>query len=292
MGKKRKTWTDLLNQTDAFEIYQYLYNIALSRITWEGLPRGLNSYMLETNLIENGSVAFYYDKNLGMTVALPWSEAGTPNIYNLPQTIRLTGNNGYYSESIDVEDVVFLDNTFNRSATIDTIHKFTNKLYEVSRTCDVNVLMQKVPYLIACSEDDVASIRMLLSKVQDNELVCIGDKSLSDVERLEVLQTNAEFKCLDMSDYANYLMSEFLTRIGIDNTNIDKKERVNTLEVKSNNDLINLNRNAFIKSREKFLIEIQERQNNGEFLDIKGINFKWNSGGNEECTVTQTIEEQ
>ena len=74
-----------------------------------------------------------------------------------------------------------------------------------------------------------------------------------------------------------------LTFLGIDNANTDKKERLITDEVESNNELIYFYLNCFYKTRKKACDEINKKFFNGE----EKIKIKVNKNINELLKLTE-----
>ena len=76
-----------------------------------------------------------------------------------------------------------------------------------------------------------------------------GSKQFDLNNRLSVLKTDAPFLLDKLQLYKHDVWCEALTFLGINNANTDKKERLITDEVNSNNELINYYLNCFYKTR-------------------------------------------
>ena len=76
-----------------------------------------------------------------------------------------------------------------------------------------------------------------------------GNKQFDISNKLNVLKTDAPYLIDKLEDHKHEIWNEALTFLGINNANTDKKERLITSEVESNDDLINYYLNCFYKTR-------------------------------------------
>lgn len=63
----------------------------------------------------------------------------------------------------------------------------------------------------------------------------------------------------DLRNEKNSIMNEFLTFIGINNVNINKKERLVEAEAEANNELISLDLNMFLNKRKEAISIINNK---------------------------------
>jgi hypothetical protein len=85
-----------------------------------------------------------------------------------------------------------------------------------------------------------------------------GNKQFDISNKLNVLKTDAPYLIDKLELHKHELWNEALTFLGIDNANTDKKERLITDEVESNNDLITYYLNCFYKTRKQAVDLINE----------------------------------
>jgi hypothetical protein len=103
-----------------------------------------------------------------------------------------------------------------------------------------------------------------LQQVKEFKFAIFGRKGLS-VGSNDILDTKAEYLLDKLQDHKNSLMNELLTFLGINNNNVNKRERVIVDEVNANNDFILVNIDHMFDEREKAAEEI----NNKFGLEIK-----------------------
>lgn len=252
----------LINNRTMQDYFDRLSLIATSIFTWEGLDEiGGDSRFLEQCLFKYGRACFIKDKELGyMTINANPSDK--LNHYNLP--VRINAWSVGYSKNYDFDDCVYIMNNEMQLPTISTIELFALRLYEAERTIDVNIKAQKTPVLIEGDAKSMLTLKNLYMKFSGNEPFIFGNKNFNLDKALNVLKTDAPFIADKLQDYKHEVWNECLTFLGINNANTDKKERLVTDEVNSNNDLIKFYFNCFYKTRKKACDEINKKYFNGK----------------------------
>ena len=252
----------LINNRTYTNYFNRLTLIATSIFTWEGLDEiGGNSRFLEQCLFTYGQACFIKDKELGyMTINANPSDK--LNHYNLP--VRINAWSVGYSKNYDFDECVYIMNNEMQLPTMETIELFALRLYEAERTIDVNIKAQKTPVLIEGDAKSMITLKNLYAKFSGNEPFIFGNKKFNLDKALNVLKTDAPFIADKLQDYKHEVWNECLTFLGINNANTDKKERLVTDEVNSNNDLIKFYFNCFYKTRKKACDEINKKYFGGK----------------------------
>ena len=261
--------------------------LATSLFTWEGLDEIAGtgaSRFLELSLYEYGRACFIKDDELGY-MALRVNPSDTFNVYMLPTKVQAWSIG--YQKNFDFDDVVYIMNNELQVPTARTINQFAYRLYETERTIDVNLIAQKTPVLIEGDTKTILTLKNVYMQYSGNTPFIFGSKAFDVSNKLNVLNTNAPYLIDKLELHKHEIWNECLTFLGIDNANTDKKERLITDEVESNNEVINYYLNCFYKTRKKACDEINERygldiklQLNKEVLDLlktsedKIIDFK------------------
>ena len=86
-----------------------------------------------------------------------------------------------------------------------------------------------------------------------------GNKQFDISNKLNVLKTDAPYIIDKLDLHKHQIFNDALTVLGIDNANTDKKERLITNEVESNDQLITYYLNCYYKTRKKACDEINEK---------------------------------
>lgn len=246
------TYIDYLNR---------LKKIAISLFEWSGLPESMDARFLEFCLYYTGQAALLKNED-GIFINTKACTAGDINIYELPTSINCysVGYNktkkvydGFVVDGIEPSEyAVHVLNNQDRSATAYTIELFAYRLYLAQRTADTNVSVNRMPFIITTDENQRLTMENLFNQIDANKPAIFGDKdTMSNLkEAVKVLPTNPPFIADKLLDYKKQIFNEALEFLGI-NYLSEKKERLISNEVNSNNELINLNLQSYLIPRQK-----------------------------------------
>lgn len=260
MGKLKETdLAMIINNQTYINYLDRLKLIACSLFTWEGLDEAAGfgaSRFLEMSLYENGRACFVKDKDLGY-LALKVNPSDKLNVYNLPEKV-LAWSIGY-SKNYKFDDIVYIMNNLLELPTSTTINLFAYRLYETERTIDTNLIAQKTPVLIEGDTKTILTLKNTYMSFAGNTPFIFGNKDYNINQKLNALKTDAPYLIDKLETHKHEIWNEALTFLGIDNANTDKKERLITDEVESNNELINYYLNCFYKTRKQACDMINEK---------------------------------
>ena len=275
---KKMTETDIAMNINNLTYIDYLNRlklIATSLFTWKGLDEVAGfgaSRFLELVLYENGRACFVKDKEKGY-LALRVNPSDKLNVYMLPEKV-LAWSLGYNKDYL-FDDVIYIMNNNLEIPTSQSLQLFAYRLYETERTIDTNLIAQKTPVLIEGDTKTILTLKNVYMQYSGNTPFIFGNKQFDISNKLNVLKTDAPYLIDKLEDHKHEIWNEALTYLGIDNANTDKKERLITSEVESNDDLINYYLNCFYKTRKDACDRINEKYNlnvelslNKEILDL------------------------
>lgn len=235
---------DLLND--------YWKNIAINIFEWKGLEEispSLTSEIIEETLFDKGSCLFFKDDNLGY-MALPVAPANKLNVYRKPTNFRAIGNN--YTKEYTIDNSVLIKNNTLKKATFDIVDYYTSKLADIELTKDLHRNAHKTPIVLETTEDTLLTAKNIFKKIHANEPVIFKNRTRGEGEvGVSVLNANVPYindKLED--DYHNY-EARILTALGLDNYVEDKKERVQSAEVESQQEYIISSFRASLNERKK-----------------------------------------
>ena len=255
----------LINNRTMIDYLDRFRMLATSLFTWENLDKYAGtgaSRFLEQSLYENGRACFVKDSELGY-LALRVNRSDKLNIYMLPTRVMAWSIG--YNKDYDFDDVVYIMNNELMKPTMAIVELFANRLYETERTIDTNLIAQKTPVLIEGDTKTILTLKNVYMQYSGNTPFIFGNKQFDIANKLNVLKTDAPFIIDKLDIHKHQIFNEALTVLGINNANTDKRERLITDEVQSNDQLINYYLNCFYKTRKKACDEINEKYG----LDIK-----------------------
>lgn len=255
----------LINNRTMIDYLDRFRMLATSLFTWENLDKYAGtgaSRFLEQSLYENGRACFVKDDELGY-LALKVNPSDKLNVYMLPTRVMAWSIG--YNKDYDFDDVVYIMNNELMKPTMAIMELFATRMYETERTIDNNLIAQKTPILIEGDTKTILTLKNVYMQYSGNTPFIFGNKQFDISNKLNVLKTDAPYLIDKLDLHKHQIFNEALTVLGINNANMDKKERLITDEVESNDQLINYYLNCFYKTRKKACDEINEKYG----LDIK-----------------------
>lgn len=240
-----------LNNMTYTDYYYRLMLLARSVFKWENLPNGIDEKWIEDFLYNQGHCIFFKDKNFGFVVAQ--ANLGRPNNYNEPTEITPIFNTcAEQFETKQLEngkDCILIRNNDIMLPTRYTINLFALRLTDIQRTIDVNIKAQKTPVIVKCSDRQKKSFQAAIEQREDNQITIYGDKDL-DTSNIDTLKTEAPIVFDKLQQHKHTIWNECMTFLGINNANMDKRERLVDDEVQANNEQIELSAEVMLKSRQ------------------------------------------
>ncbi len=246
-----------ITQLTFFDYYYYLAEMAQTVYEWHGLPDGIDPKHIERYLFNEGSCMFFKDSNFGWMVTKCLHE-GELNYYDDPTELFPVATNYMEVRSYTPgEDCVFIQNNKYRTPTCRTTRLYAARLAEMQRTADINIVAQKTPVIVKGSDKQRLSLKAVIKQWFGNEPLIFGDKTL-DTTEMKVLNTAAPVVFDRLTIEKNKLMNEYMTRIGVNNANTDKRERLVDDEVQANNAQIEISGFTRLEPRERAAEEISK----------------------------------
>ena len=238
--------------------FMRLSNIAVSIFEWKNLPETVDARFLEMSIFRNGMCLFFEDPVIGY-LALPCAIGGKLNVYNIPTMRRAFAANGYYAMRDESNSVIIYHNYFHDVPTWD-VEMFAQRLAEYQRTIDVNVGAQKTPVLLACDDDQKASVENAYLSYSGNTPVIVANKAMNP-NMITVLKTDAPFVADAIEELRVMVWNDAMSYLGVSNVNVTKKERLITDEVQRNMGGVLASRNSPLQMRRQAADEINKMFN-------------------------------
>lgn len=257
MARKRANLTDLLNNLTFRSLYEKYKLIAINAFEWDGLPDGIQERHIEQQLFNRGKAIFYRSPGKGF-MCLECQDSGQVNVYGDP--LGYVAHGIAHQERVAADQCVIIENNKLRIPTEPTIMFYVNKLTEAERTMDVNIKACKTPVVFACDDKDILSFKRIFQQVDGNVPAIYADRGLN-MDSIQAFQTGVKFLGKELQDYSNSVENKLLTFLGMNNTPVDKKERLITDEARSNDQLIQSFAELQMEARQRAAAAINEMYN-------------------------------
>lgn len=274
--KSRTAEAVWLNDRTYIDYKNRLQKIATSIFEWENLPDSMDARYLEYCLYSQGQCALLHSAEYGF-INTKATINGDVNIYGLPTAVncysygRFNEVRRVYNGLADPEanedtECILVKNTWDRIPTVASMELFALRLYEAERTCDVSVKNAKHSRLILTNENQRLTMENMFRQYDANVPFIFGDTENFKGGNVESIDISSAFIGSDIMKYKKEIWNEALTTLGVDNFS-EKKERLVSDEVDTNNEVINLNLMSFLAPRQEACEQFNKKY--GKNISVK-----------------------
>lgn len=260
--------------------FNRLYNIAISRFEWLNLPGTCNEKFIEQVLFFNGFMVGYKDTALNSFLIMPCTNNSVLDIFGYPAKVNAYGYNGYMAQNLTPytitlgeeptkADAALLYANYSRCPDLPAVLYFARKLTKIDRTIDVNINVQKTPYIISCGENQRLTVANMFKQVDNFEPAIITTKfyGLNGEKPINVMDLKPPFVADKMQTLKRQVYQEALTYLGIEANTSEKAERQVTEELNANMGETESMRQSPLASRKQFCKEFNKIY--GTNIDVK-----------------------
>lgn len=260
--------------------FNRLYNIAISRFEWLNLPDTCNEKFIEQVLFFNGFMVGYKDTALNSFLIMPCTNNSVLDIFGYPAKVNAYGYNGYMAQNLTPytirlgqeptrADAALLYANYSRCPDLPAVLYFARKLTKIDRTIDVNINVQKTPYIISCGENQRLTVANMFKQVDNFEPAIITTKfyGLNGEKPINVMDLKPPFVADKMQTLKRQVYQEALTYLGIEANTSEKAERQVTEELTANMGETESMRQSPLASRKHFCKEFNKIY--GTNIDVK-----------------------
>ena len=260
--------------------FNRLYNMAISRFEWLNLPDTCNEKFIEQVLFFNGFMVGYKDTALDSYLIMPCTNNSVLDIFGYPAKVNAYGYNGYMAQNLTPytitlgqettnADAALLYANYSRCPDLPAVLYFARKLTKIDRTIDVNVNVQKTPYIISCGENQRLTVANMFKQVDNFEPAIMTTKfyGLNGEKPINVMDLKPPFVADKMQVLKRQVYQEALTYLGIEANTSEKAERQVTEELTANMGETESMRQSPLASRKQFCKEFNKIYNTN--IDVK-----------------------
>ena len=251
---------------------QYLLKKLFGRFEISGIPEGWDfDYMLEALFMEGHFCVC--DTEAGI-LPLTCGLSGI-NVFNKPTTAVIANPVlGSFERTIDV-DCVVVKLQPNYEGVFPMINRYSTLLAMCDSSIAVNLMNTKTTFIFgATSKAQSETFKKLYDQITMGQPASFIRDGLSE-EQFFVIPAKQNFIADDVQLLKRKIINEFLTEIGINNSNLDKRERLTDDEVNANDQEVIANIQCWIDNITEGIAKVNQ---------MFGLNLRFlvrNFGGRE-----------
>ena len=242
---------------------EYLFRIVKSIFDVK-CPKSWDKDYILTNLCLVGYIGIT-DTPIGV-LPLKCSATGV-NVFELPTELLFANPVlGSFSRIIDENAVVVhLNGMIRRNGIFPIVTSYAQKLANCDASIDINLFNSRTTEIYkAADKKEADSIQKMYDEMQQGKpAVFINSTIMDNVSQCYNRKVKENFVADTIQHTKRLIVEEFLTMIGVNNANTDKRERLNEAEVNSNNEELMVNtgywasnlRDSCKRAREMFNID-------------------------------------
>lgn len=216
-----------------------LFRKAQSIYEFKGVPDNWDLDYFVSNLLSHGYIAIT-DTPMGV-LPLKCGISGV-NVFEHPTTVIIANPVlGNLERTID-EDCALVKVQYNYRSIMPIIYKYASMLSDCDSSISVNLMNSKVAFIGLCtSKNQAQSMKAMYDMIARGEPAVFVKGDQINGDQILYNHVKENFIAGDVQILKRKIMSEFLTEIGVNNANTDKKERLTDNEVEANDSEIQLN---------------------------------------------------
>lgn len=235
-----------------------LTELVLHRFEWSDVPDSVDVRFLELGLMRRGSMVFFQHPVHDRFLVSEAAHTGYVNHYDNPTSFTVIANRMDRVKLQAGTECVPIWNNYLRTPDFDIIGVFAYKLASIDIDIEMSADNLRQTNIVAVPDGQRLSWMNLVRQRKMGEPTIFGHSEL-DVSAMTSLDIQGDPDALDKLLIAKTkVMNDCMTMLGIDNANVDKKERLVTEEVTANHEQVDSMLNIALKSRREAVDQIND----------------------------------
>lgn len=267
----REYWQSAHYNTQLYMVYEdLLWELALSRFEWHGLPETCDARYLEWLLLTEGAATIAKHPRTKAWMTLQAVQTGQVNPYDNPSSWEAYGQCANPHFKCNWNNAVWVWDSMLRSPLTYKINLWARRLALYDRVTDQNLLNQFSPWLLVVDSAQKNDATQIIKQVYGGEPAIIGTGKLRAIsETATKIDLESEYIGERLQTGYNNLWSQIYTFMGIDSIS-EKSERMIESEVTSRQSPAELRRVSPLKSRRAACKKLER-------IGLEGVTVTWAS---------------
>ena len=232
--------------------------IACNRFKWDSetvKPLDRCGKLIEYYLATRGQ-CFIDKRTLSVLQGYP---TGKLDMYGNPENFYVMGYNGESDGKhiVKYDDVIWIKNNSQRIPSIYWILKYCRRIDEIEKTMDLNIQVQKTPFIAECDPLTEFSVKEMFREIDSLEKCVVTDSAKGLTDNIKILPVNAPYLVNQLYDQKINETNDLLNFFGIDTVQ-EKNAHMIYAEVQNSNETTDNYTDIFVSER-KIAIKQAER---------------------------------
>lgn len=247
------------NSTSYWYYVRALFRKAMSIYEFDGIPDNWDLDYFISNLLARGFITI---TNTALGVLPLQCGVSGINVFNHPTEVIIANPVlGNLSRTID-EDCALVKISHDYRGILDIVYRYSYMLAECDSSISVNLMNSKVCFIgLVESKQQASSMKAMYDMIARGEPAVFVKGSQINQDTILYNHVKENFVASDIQILKRKIMSEFLTEIGVNNANTDKRERLTDNEVEANDSEIQLNAGYWLENMREGLNKANELYN-------------------------------
>lgn len=238
--------------------YFQLYNIAISRFTWTGLPEEIHPFKLEEILIREGGALFAYDKDARLYTVSKVITEGKQDIYGFQNERVAFYMNHLAPRKYNKNDSILMHDKPIPYPLLADIQLYASSLSEMWMTRKMNLYGLRTPFFVTSDQDSVLDFENIAKDYNEFIPWVKVRQGANPMGNIDVLKTGVTPIFTDLGMAMRQEKSAIITAMGIPANPIEKREREITAEANGNDGERQASKNVFLNVRERSRDQIND----------------------------------
>lgn len=223
-----------------------LFRKAMSVYVFDGIPENWDYDYFISNLLAQGFITIT-DTALGV-LPLRCGVSGI-NVFNHPTDVIIANPVlGNLHRKIDI-NCALVKISYDYRGIMDICYRYAALLSDCDSAISVNLMNSKVTFIgLVESKQQANSMKLMYDKITAGEPAVFVKGSQINSDTILYNHVKENFVAGDIQLLKRKIMAEFLTEIGVNNANTDKRERLTDNEVEANDTEIQLNASYWLEN--------------------------------------------
>ena len=257
-----------------FRYIKDIIDMKISMFDYEDLPdEDLTSEILETALMFNNKLCFYFIPGLQSWKLCKWLPDGDYNEYYKPRFVKLESIVGsvVYATRVPYKDIILVkDNTMDIIPFL-VLSEYIAKIKKLEEDMEKVVTIATLPLMVVGNKKQASALKQVAKKLGSSDPFIIGDDMIGD--QVKSFGINATVEPAQIYELRHKYINECRASVGIYSVD-EKRERIVTQELLNLNDFSDTVYQEAVNERKRFVNQLNAKGCNVKLKEVYKQVFK------------------